>query len=190
METDNQSRPWLDGNGEMLPDHIIQASTKSWSPETWERFLVETVERSSSYQRESLLRPRSYDSKVDATSETIWDCAYTSEGDAVCKTIRRLCRDKLTPRQQQIIRSVYWDGFSERKTAAMMGITRSTVAVQKQRALAKLRKLIERELPQFADDKKSQNAKLSTYLQKQPPTFGSLTEGISQQNSPLESESK
>lgn len=50
---------------------------------------------------------------------------------------------RLTARQQQIIRLIFWEGLSERSAGEVVAISRSTVAVQKRRSFKKLKGLIE-----------------------------------------------
>ena len=66
-------RPWLDRDGAILSDDILRAISKTWSADTWEEFLVETVEKSGSYTREDLVNPRAYAAALDEMMESIWD---------------------------------------------------------------------------------------------------------------------
>ncbi len=139
----NECRPWLDDNGVIRSDSSLREISKLWDPGTWERFLVETVERSASYMREHPINPRAYGAALDEMTESIWAWTESPQGDVVCDLLRRMIRDHLTPRQQQIVRLLYWNGASERVAAETLGIARSTVVVQKRRVLRKLKKLLQ-----------------------------------------------
>ena len=142
-DSDGIARPWLAPAGVIHPDSELRKISKSWNADTWELFLVETVERSSSYQREELIKPGAYAAALDKLTESIWECSDSPADDDLATAIRRIIRDHLTPRQQQIIRLIFWDGLSERAAAEVIGLQRSTVAVQKRRSLKKLKRLIE-----------------------------------------------
>lgn len=139
----NQSRPWLSTDGSMLPDEKIKALSKDWSAETWERFLSETVEKESSYQRDlpAFVSPTA----LDCFSETIWEGSTSEAMDDVAKGLRRICRNHLTPRQQHIVRATFWQSLSERQIADLLGVSRSTVRTQKLRALEKIKAQVEAE---------------------------------------------
>lgn len=173
-----QTRPWTDKHGAILPDYKIREISKKWTAETWDQFLVETVERSSSYQREVLLWPFQYDAELETKAESIWDHLGTPETEETCKLVRKACRECLTAIQQQVIRGIFWQGFSERKIAQLTGVTRSTVVVQKKRALEKLKKYLMQELPQYAGDKKSSKTSDNDDLPESASTFRTLNEGV------------
>lgn len=143
QETVQTNKSWLDQAGNILSDKELREISKNWNSETWEQFLVETVEGSNSYLREDLISPYSYNCALEEMNESIWQCSSSPESDDTCELVRRICRDGLTPKQQYIIRMIFWDGFSERKIAEVMNISRSTVVVQKKRGLNKIKDLLE-----------------------------------------------
>lgn len=51
---------------------------------------------------------------------------------------------KLSPRQQEIIRKVYFEEKTQRKAAVELGITESTLSLTLKRAIGKLKKLLEK----------------------------------------------
>lgn len=140
-EINNETLPrlWLKPDGSILPDEQIKTISKDWSAETWEQFLTETVDQSA-YQKESVTFVK--ESYFDRFSETIWESQDTDQMDEIAKELRRICRDHLTPQQQHIIRSTFWNGFSERKISELLGISRSTVQAQKIRALGKIKQKV------------------------------------------------
>ena len=141
QDTVQANKPWVDSAGEILSDKELREISKKWNAETWEQFLVDTVEGSESYQREELISPYAYDCALDEMTESIWQCSSSPESEDTCEQVRRICRDHLTPKQQYIVRMIFWDGFSERRVADVMNISRSTVVVQKKRALNKIKDL-------------------------------------------------
>lgn len=138
----NTSKPWLDQDGNILSDKELREISKNWSTDTWEQFLLETVECQASDYREDLIHPRNYDRRLEEMTESVWQCS-TDRSETIGELVRRLCRDHLSPKQQYIVRMIFWDGFTERKIADVMNISRSTVVVQKRRALSKIKDLIE-----------------------------------------------
>lgn len=140
MTTSNQSpapRHWTNKNGSLLSDEQLKKVSKNWSTETWEAFLTETVEQEASYQRD--LPAFGSPTALDNFSETIWEGQDSERMDEVAKGLRLICRDHLTPRQQHIIRSTYWDGLSERQISELLDISRSTIRTQKERSHEKIK---------------------------------------------------
>lgn len=122
-ENVNQNpRPWLNTDGSMLSDEKIKAISKDWSPETWEQFLKETVEHDDSLEQED--HALVSQAALDCFSESLWEGNDSSKMSQVAKGLRRICRDHLTPRQQQIIRAIFWDSLSEREIANRLGLIR------------------------------------------------------------------
>lgn len=140
LNTTQTLRPWLNKNGTIKSDEQIKAISKTWSLETWEQFLSETIDQEESYQRE--LPAFVSDEILDSFPETIWEGKDSDRMDFIAKNLRRICRDYLTPRQQHIVRSTYWEGLSERKIGDLLGISRSSVKTMKNRALEKIKKQI------------------------------------------------
>lgn len=118
-EITNQSRPWLNKDGSVKSDDEIKAISQSWSLETWEQFLAATVDQEEAYQRELPIFVS--DELLDSFPEAIWDGKDSDRMDSVAKELRRICRDFLTPRQQHVIRSTFWEGMSERKIGELWG---------------------------------------------------------------------
>lgn len=133
-------RPWLNKDGSIKNDEQIKSISKDWSLETWELFLSETIDKEEAYQRE--LPAFVSDEILDSFPETIWEGKDSDRMDFIAKNLRRICRDHLTPRQQHIVRSIYWEGFSERKIGELLGISRSSVKTMKIRALEKIKKQV------------------------------------------------
>lgn len=141
-EQSDVSRPWLDDNGALHTDVRLREISAKWDADTWEQFLKETVEGSSSYQREELISKHSYNRALDEMTESIWDYGPSTSDQGLCETVKRYCRDHLTPRQQHVVRLTFWEGLSERAIGEHLGVSRSTVMTQKRRALSKLKDLL------------------------------------------------
>lgn len=152
MENARIDRPWLNTAGGLLSDSKLKEVSKSWSQDDWNKFLDETVDVGCDYQSE-LLQAEEYAQKIENMTETIWEATDSHSLQQISKHLRELCRDHLTPRQQQIIRLYYWDGISERTIAEVLDIGRSTVALQKRRSLNKLKTLLVKRYQTKVDDR-------------------------------------
>ncbi len=159
-------RPWLDANGELLSDADLKKISNKWTAEVWEQFLADTVEGSSSYQREDVIESYDENEETNLAIEGLWDVSDNAATEGPRLACRRICRNYLTPRQQQVIRSSFWEGLSDPKIAKFMGVARTTVSVQKQRALKKIKNQLEREFPYLRDDKNSKQRPQSKDLTK------------------------
>lgn len=142
-EITNQPCPWLNKDGSVKSDEQIKAVSQNWSLETWEQFLAATVNQEEAYQSELPIFVS--DEILDSFPETIWEGKDSDRMDFIAKELRRICRDFLTPRQQHVIRSIFWEGLSERKIGELLGISRSSVKTLKARALEKIKKQILKE---------------------------------------------
>ena len=147
MKAGQKQEPWINDQGQIYPDKELMLISKHWNEETWEKFLVATVERSASYMRETVLTPTTYAMILEEMSESIWAWSESPKSADVSSRIRLLIRDHLTPRQQHVIRLTFWDGLSERKIGEILGISRTAVATYKSKSLKKLKGLIEARLP-------------------------------------------
>lgn len=169
------ARPWTHKDGSLLSDEQLKKVSRNWSPETWEQFLTETVEQETSYQRD--MPAFVSQAALNSFSETIWEGQDSDRMDQVAKGLRRICRDHLTPQQQQIIRSTYWHGQSERHIGQMLDISRSSVRTQKQRSLEKIKTQIEEQ--RLLEDGRQvlKKGKSSSTLTKKPIANSSNNEG-------------
>lgn len=149
-KSQKQNCPWLGTDGKVLDDKAIRqiAAEQNWDQETWDQFLDATIEAP---QREELTTP-THSKASPKTSQSVWCLGETSLNDEDSAKIKRLIGDYLTPRQQQIIRLIFWESMSERNIAELMNVTRSTVAVQKRRSLRKLKDLVSARLPEMPID--------------------------------------
>lgn len=173
--TNSQARPWTRKDGSMLSDEQLKKVSTNWSAETWEQFLIETVEQESSYQRD--MPALVSQTALNSFSETIWEGQDSDQMDQVAKRLRLICRDHLTPQQQQIIRSIYWNGHSERHIGEMLDLSRSSVKTQKQRALNKIKtEVIEQRLLE-GGRQNIKKEKSSSTLRKKPIANSSTNEG-------------
>lgn len=151
MESNSLGQPWLDPNGHLYSDDALREISKNWDAQTWERFLKETVEHP---QQEELITDLLLTDELDG----VWLDEVPDNSD-VSEKIRRLIRFHLTPRQQQVIRLIYWESKSERRIAEMLGVSRSTVVGLKRDSLNKLKRLIENR-PTISPIGKRQNQNL------------------------------
>ena len=134
-------KPWLDQHGKLYSDGALRTISQHWSTEIWESFLRETVDRPL---REEPQTPQQLDRFSKEEICKFWLDLQPKDVSSNQKfMLGNLIRRKLTPRQQQVLRLIYWEGMSERAAAKVLGVDRSTVAASKKRSLRKLKGLLE-----------------------------------------------
>lgn len=138
----NPSQPWLTPEGRLYSDEILQQISKSWSLDTWEEFLKETVDKPL---KEIPITKQELDRFDESVVKEFWDKICNSQfDDEVSAYVRRVIRDHLTPKQQQLVRLIFWEGYSLKQCAECMALSKSTVYGSKQDILKKLKRLLER----------------------------------------------
>lgn len=143
MDSNIESKPWLDPNGRIYSDDALKEVSKNWDAPTWERFLAETIDCP---QREI----------VQSNEERLIDEYFTGDEkldemprNELHDLIRQLIRRHLTIQQQSVIRMIYWQGRSEREIAEILGINKGRVPTIKRQSLSKLRRLLENRVGVF-----------------------------------------
>lgn len=134
-------KPWLDPNGQMYGAAALKEISKRWCPETWERFLIETVDRP---QADAQVSSETYEELINKSSEP------AGNNQSICPdhhfVALKKAMSRLTTQQSQILRHLFWDNRSIRETAKLMGVSKSLVSIQKQNSLKKLKGLMEIEM--------------------------------------------
>lgn len=143
MDSNNESKPWLDPNGRLYSDDALKEISKTWDPSTWERFLSETIDVP---QRELVQSTEERAINEYLTGEEKLDEMPRNELHAL---IRQLMRRHLSIQQQTILRMIYWENRSEREIAETLGLTKSRVPTQKSKSLSKLKRLLENRVGTF-----------------------------------------
>lgn len=133
-------RPWLDGEGNHLPDSEIKKLCQEWSAETWDLYLSETVDRSCvellSTNKEAF-DLRSHEIQISTLfSDSVFD-EYEH-----FRPFIEVALSGLTGKQYRILKGIYWDKKSESELATELSVTKGTINKQKTRSLKKMKKLI------------------------------------------------
>ena len=144
MRLDNPSkktslpRPWLDCEGNVLPDVTLQETSKSWDADTWERFLNSTVDQEL-HRRETTVA--TYDDLFEDNLETLWG-GFCPLPESVQRQTHLAIRS-LTPVQRAVIRGLYFFGLSQAKLAQRLKVAQQTVSESKIISLKKIKSLLE-----------------------------------------------
>lgn len=148
----HSAKPWLDKNGEIIPSRELSKIAKNWDIKTWEAYLNSLEGYQSDLLFSKDLPDISNEEYVLLYKNLLHQEAYPN----VKKVINAaLCT--LTPREQAVIRGVYWDGMSIQQIANSLGISRTTASSYKSRACEKLANLllsgaVERGISFLSDD--------------------------------------
>lgn len=145
------AKPWLDSQGNIQSDSALKEISKSWSADTWEKFLSQTVDVE---QSETILSPLAFENLTAIDPSTVWSSDSTSNfpqpfHQAVQKSLRLL-----TSQQLRVIKLVYWKDQSIRDCAKIMGVGRSLVSRQKWNSIRKLKRLSEIHVDTFTIGKR------------------------------------
>ena len=150
----------------VIDDATLREVSKNWTPEEWETYLVEHVEKSASYQREDFMAPHKYDFKMETMLESIWEGRNFPDSTDLRERVRRAMITKLTDRQKKIIEMLFWEGATEAEVADSLGISRVSVATQRRRSLVKIRKTIANLSSKRRIDEGTQRLKLTDEEQR------------------------
>lgn len=140
METQTAA-PWLDQDGKLLSNEQIKTVSKDWTEETWENFLVATVDVELA-EEEKLIDD--YEELLEDEVEGIWSgpCRVPC---VVRKSIEVAIRS-LAPQQRQVIRGLFYHSMTGVGVARRLKISPSAVAQAKIISLNKIRSLLESDL--------------------------------------------
>lgn len=148
----SQIKPWLDKDGRKISSQELSEIAKSWDIKTWESYLNSL----EGYQSDVLLSKGMPDISNDEYVLLYKNLLHQEAYPNVKKVINAaLCT--LTPREQAVIRGVYWNGLSIQEIAKTLGISRTTASSYKSRACEKLANLllsgaVERGIAFLSDD--------------------------------------
>lgn len=129
---------WMDKQTyEMLFDESI-------SEEIRQKYLVDEYheyERERYYQRKYL----PFDSEMAEALNLIEDTSISSEDRYEINLKNKIIQDaikKLTPRQQEIVRLIYWEGKSQKDLCEIYGVKKQTISDVVKRIHNALRKIL------------------------------------------------
>ena len=139
----NNKRPWLNADGSLKSTEEIKSSCASWPPSIWEAYLSTLEDRAP----EATISPAGVlkrESKLSAEELAVSIFDYISDSNEYSrfKDLVVDAMNRLSPRQLEVIRRIYWENKSQVVTAKELGISKSTVQVNLKRALEKLRMTI------------------------------------------------
>ena len=129
-------RPWLDSDGNILPDTELTAISRGWDADVWERFLRATVDREptenviTNYSSLIEERPAPQPNFCDSTPED------------VAREIHRALKS-LTRFQRTVVRSLFFDELSQRHTARRLRVAQQSVNRAKRISLQRIKALLE-----------------------------------------------
>jgi DNA-directed RNA polymerase specialized sigma24 family protein len=136
--TNDDVKPWLNSEGKRLSENEIKLASKRWGAETWERFLIATVDKEISRQ-ECVIED--YPDLLDDQTETVWD-VHSSVPEHVHKKIHSSITTLTVP-QKSVVRGIYFYELTERQLARKLNLTQPTINGTKKLSLKKIKVLIE-----------------------------------------------
>ena len=130
-------KSWTEKNGAVLSDSQLRERAKTWGPQTWERFLKETVDVP---QTEILAESDTLENIASDSREHYQDMLSNDEFPNLNVFVGSLIR-KLSIREHEVIHSVFWLGLTQGEIAKQLGVRKAVVRTYQNRALKKLGEL-------------------------------------------------
>ncbi len=132
------TKPWRDKDGKLLGDGAIKQISKSWDTETWEEYLVATVDVERAPEE---LIFTEFERLLEETSQGLW------AGPLYIPKLVRLRLNQairsLTKKQMEVIWLIYWHELSQREIAKKLKISVQTVNGNKFISLNKIKYFLE-----------------------------------------------
>ncbi|MDB5036781.1 MAG: hypothetical protein JWQ35_309 [Bacteriovoracaceae bacterium] len=154
--------PWLNSDGTRKADDEIRKISKDWDPATWEAYL-QTHERRL---KEVLLHGSNDIENFSVNAVAVLFDMAESESNPHLKRAVQIALNKLSNRENQILRLVFWDGKTTRDIAEELNISRFNVRRALERGLIKIREIfVANEIPTTAEISKNLAAHLQPILQ-------------------------
>lgn len=117
------------------PPTIFVNTTHNWGPKDWEQYL----QKIDFPLRESLLPQHVWTKKISNQFDTIFSESQVTAPEDISESVQQ-CLNKLTKRQTEVLRLIYWENKSERETALILKISRSSVRTIHKRSLLRCNK--------------------------------------------------
>ena len=132
-------RPWLDKNGQHKSDDEIKKICKSWTGTLWEEYLKSFEEA----QREVLFKtPLDIERFSNEGHEQARRNFHSRSDFPLLKKKIAGVVEKLTLKEQEVIRLLYWERVSLRESAAILKTSKSSVSRLRDRALYRLEAIL------------------------------------------------
>lgn len=128
-------RPWLTADGVERSTFELKRISRDWDPKTWEDYL--TWFESALGSR--LIAPYIYEKIGDEQSESVFE-KFDQNNDP---RIREKCETLLSSipaNEAQVLRHIFFDGFTVRRIAGILKVSKTGVHHIKTRALSRLRR--------------------------------------------------
>ncbi len=134
LKKETTPRPWLTPDGVERSTFELKRISRDWDPKTWEDYLTWF----ESALRPKLITPWIYEKIGDEQSESVFE-KFDQNNDP---RIREKCETLLSSipaNEAQVLRHIFFDGFTERHIAGLLKISKSGAHQLKQRAITRLR---------------------------------------------------
>ncbi len=130
-----KSTPWLTSNGSVKSDAELKEICQSWPPKVWEEYL----KNFESCQNE-FLTPDIDQIRQDPSQNCveIYKSLLAQEEFPELKRVINAALCSLSTQEQKVIRSLYWDGLSQREAAKTLDLAKTSLSIYRERALKKL----------------------------------------------------
>lgn len=136
------SRPWLTSTGVELPTDELRELSRSWDAPAWESYL----NWYESGRRESLLPPEFYDFKCNAMTETVFE-QFNQEVSHKNRVLCERLLSSLPGDEAKALRLKYFAGRTLREIAALQGLPKSSVYDIQKKAITRLQRGHQGEIP-------------------------------------------
>ena len=128
--------PWLDRRGRMPTNEKLKTVSKNWDGSTWENYLG----WQDGISCESMISPQKYERLKESMEHSIFEPSLNATEDLPSNKLDlTMLLHRLTTRQRQIIKLVFWESLSDREIAKQLSISRGTVQDLRERSLQKLK---------------------------------------------------
>ena len=135
MEPLKPTAEHLSGTENQASTTVFVESTFTWGPKDWEQYLLKI----DLPLRESLLPQHVWTKKIGNQFNAIFSESQSAAPEGTSASVQR-CLNKLTKRQTEVLRLIYWENKSERETALILKISRSSVRTIHKRSLLRCNK--------------------------------------------------
>lgn len=124
--------------GSGFSEKELKERSKAWDALTWEEFLSKTVDYPL---KEHITEKSSSIEHLDSSLREMYQQMLERNTFPKLEQIIGLLINELSKREYTVIFEIYWQGESLRKVAKNLDISKSSVAIHRDRALKKLGKL-------------------------------------------------
>lgn len=135
MTTTN--KPWLNDDGSHKSDEEIKQDCSRWGPTVWEEYLQTLEPEEEEFLFDEAIECENY--SIEEHTDYFQDLFSNREFPVLKNRLIGFLRE-LTPKQQKVIKLIYWEDKKLREVAEIMNCGTSAVFDLKDRALKKLGK--------------------------------------------------